>query len=86
LAFASIALSTRLQPGLEQKIVLPRNSYLQDYFDDLAEYMKVGPPLYFVMKNFNYRYVYVKVVLTNFSKRSQVTCKYIFIYIVAPIL
>ncbi|CAN6249743.1 unnamed protein product [Urochloa humidicola] len=54
LAFASIALSTRLQPGLEQQIVLPRNSYLQDYFDDLAKYMKVGPPLYFVVKDFNY--------------------------------
>uniref|UniRef100_I1PNW1 SSD domain-containing protein n=1 Tax=Oryza glaberrima TaxID=4538 RepID=I1PNW1_ORYGL len=53
-SFASIALSTRLQPGLEQKIVLPRDSYLQDYFDDLATYMKVGPPLYFVIKNFNY--------------------------------
>ncbi|RLM65939.1 Niemann-Pick C1 protein-like [Panicum miliaceum] len=24
------------------------------YFDDLAKYMKVGPPLYFVVKNFNY--------------------------------
>ncbi|RLM75678.1 hypothetical protein C2845_PM15G17730 [Panicum miliaceum] len=24
-----------------------------DYFDDLAKYMKVGPPLYFVVKNFN---------------------------------
>ncbi|KAF0891217.1 hypothetical protein E2562_009398 [Oryza meyeriana var. granulata] len=53
-SFASIALSTRLQRGLEQKIVLPRDSYLQDYFDDLATYMKVGPPLYFVVKNFNY--------------------------------
>ncbi|XP_006652645.2 NPC intracellular cholesterol transporter 1-like [Oryza brachyantha] len=53
-SFASIALSTRLQPGLEQKIVLPRDSYLQNYFDDLATYMKVGPPLYFIVKNFNY--------------------------------
>ncbi|KAL6652221.1 hypothetical protein ACP70R_011146 [Stipagrostis hirtigluma subsp. patula] len=53
-AFASIALSTRLQPGLEQQIVLPRNSYLQGYFDDIAKYMKVGPPLYFVVKDFNY--------------------------------
>ncbi|OAY77489.1 Niemann-Pick C1 protein [Ananas comosus] len=53
-AFTSIALSTRLQPGLEQKIVLPRNSYLQDYFDDLAKYLRIGPPLYFVVKDFNY--------------------------------
>ncbi|XP_020084535.1 Niemann-Pick C1 protein-like [Ananas comosus] len=53
-AFTSIVLSTRLQPGLEQKIVLPRNSYLQDYFDDLAKYLRIGPPLYFVVKDFNY--------------------------------
>ncbi|XP_062184386.1 uncharacterized protein LOC133888239 isoform X2 [Phragmites australis] len=53
-AFTSIALSSRLQPGLEQQIVLPRNSYLQGYFDDLAKYMKIGPPLYFVVKDFNY--------------------------------
>nr|CAB3485431.1 unnamed protein product [Digitaria exilis] len=25
-----------------------------DYFNDLAKYMKVGPPLYFVVKDFNY--------------------------------
>lgn len=53
-SFASIELCTRLQPGLEQQIVLPRDSYLQDYFDDLASYLKVGPPLYFVVKDFNY--------------------------------
>lgn len=53
-SFASIDLCTRLQPGLEQKIVLPHDSYLQNYFDDLAKYLRVGPPLYFVVKNFNY--------------------------------
>ncbi|XP_038979789.1 NPC intracellular cholesterol transporter 1-like isoform X2 [Phoenix dactylifera] len=53
-ALTSIALCTRLQPGLEQKVVLPRDSYLQDYFDDLAKYLRVGPPLYFVVKDFNY--------------------------------
>ncbi|KAL5562347.1 hypothetical protein UlMin_032094 [Ulmus minor] len=50
----SIALSTRIVPGLEQKIVLPRDSYLQDYFDSVEEYLRIGPPLYFVVKNFNY--------------------------------
>ncbi|KAG6508389.1 hypothetical protein ZIOFF_033763 [Zingiber officinale] len=40
--------------GLEQKVVLPRDSYLQNYFDDLAKYLRVGPPLYFVVKDFNY--------------------------------
>ncbi|KAF9686608.1 hypothetical protein SADUNF_Sadunf02G0006900 [Salix dunnii] len=54
------ALSTRVQPGLEQKIVLPRDSYLQfcflqGYFNNVSEYLIIGPPLYFVVKNYNYR-------------------------------
>ncbi|XP_019086605.1 PREDICTED: Niemann-Pick C1 protein-like isoform X3 [Camelina sativa] len=53
-ALASIAISPRLETGLEQKIVLPRDSYLQDYFDSLSEYLRVGPPLYFVVKDYNY--------------------------------
>ncbi|CAJ1973140.1 unnamed protein product [Sphenostylis stenocarpa] len=53
-AFASIALSTRVEPGLEQEIVLPRDSYLQGYFKNVSEYLRIGPPLYFVVKNYNY--------------------------------
>ncbi|CAL0305893.1 unnamed protein product [Lupinus luteus] len=53
-ALASIALSTRIEPGLAQNIVLPRNSYLQGYFNNVSEYLRVGPPLYFVVKNYNY--------------------------------
>ncbi|XP_077219940.1 uncharacterized protein LOC143854074 isoform X2 [Tasmannia lanceolata] len=53
-AFASIALCTRIQPGLEQQIVLPRDSYLQGYFNNVSEHLRVGPPLYFVVKNYNY--------------------------------
>ncbi|KAJ1427399.1 Sterol-sensing domain [Sesbania bispinosa] len=55
-ALASIALSTRIQPGLEQEIVLPRDSYLQGYFNNVSEYLRIGPPLYFVVKNYNYSY------------------------------
>ncbi|XP_057974422.1 uncharacterized protein LOC131162209 isoform X2 [Malania oleifera] len=51
---ASIALCTRIEPGLEQKIVLPQDSYLQGYFDNVSEYLRIGPPLYFVVKNYNY--------------------------------
>ncbi|XP_054787457.1 uncharacterized protein LOC129293484 [Prosopis cineraria] len=51
---ASIALCTRIERGLEQKIVLPRDSYLQGYFNNISEYLRVGPPLYFVVKNYNY--------------------------------
>ncbi|XP_019054366.1 PREDICTED: Niemann-Pick C1 protein-like isoform X2 [Nelumbo nucifera] len=54
LTLASIALCLRIQPGLEQQIVLPRDSYLQGYFSNVSEHLRVGPPLYFVVKNYNY--------------------------------
>lgn len=53
-ALTSIALSTRIESGLEQKIVLPRDSYLQGYFNNVSEYLRIGPPLYFVVKDYNY--------------------------------
>lgn len=53
-ALASIALCGRIEPGLEQKIVLPRDSYLQGYFNNVSEYLRIGPPLYFVVKDYNY--------------------------------
>ncbi|XP_019244879.1 PREDICTED: Niemann-Pick C1 protein-like isoform X2 [Nicotiana attenuata] len=53
-ALASIALCTRVEPGLEQQIVLPRDSYLQGYFNNISDYLRIGPPLYFVVKNYNY--------------------------------
>ncbi|KAH7567015.1 hypothetical protein JRO89_XS07G0007000 [Xanthoceras sorbifolium] len=55
-ALASIALSTRIEPGLEQKIVLPQDSYLQGYFNNVSEHLRIGPPLYFVVKNYNYSF------------------------------
>ncbi|KAK7258292.1 hypothetical protein RIF29_23865 [Crotalaria pallida] len=51
---ASIALCTRIESGLEQQIALPRDSYLQGYFSNISEYLRVGPPLYFVVKGYNY--------------------------------
>ncbi|KAL5713817.1 NPC intracellular cholesterol transporter 1 [Ranunculus cassubicifolius] len=53
-SFASIALCTRIQPGLEQQVVLPKDSYLQGYFSNISEYLRIGPPLYFVARNYNY--------------------------------
>ncbi|XP_038721590.1 NPC intracellular cholesterol transporter 1-like isoform X2 [Tripterygium wilfordii] len=53
-ALASIGLCRRIEAGLEQNIVLPRDSYLQGYFSNVSEYLRVGPPLYFVVKNYNY--------------------------------
>ncbi|BBH09885.1 Patched family protein [Prunus dulcis] len=48
------ALCTRIQPGLEQEIALPRDSYLQGYFNNVTEHLRIGPPLYFVVKDYNY--------------------------------
>ncbi|KAI8010038.1 NPC intracellular cholesterol transporter 1 [Camellia lanceoleosa] len=61
-ALASIALCTRIEPGLEQQIALPQDSYLQGYFNDVSEYLRIGPPLYFVVKDYNYRYIIIILV------------------------
>lgn len=34
--------------GLDQRLALPRRSYLVDYFNDLDDYLQVGPPVYLV--------------------------------------
>eukprot|EP00850_Spirogloea_muscicola_P012084 SM000077S21558 [mRNA] locus=s77:255081:266054:+ [translate_table: standard] len=50
----SVGLASRLSPGLDQSVALPRDSYLQGYFSNITSYLRVGPPLFFVVKNFNY--------------------------------
>lgn len=41
--------------GLSQSIALPKDSYLQDYFNDMNKYLHTGPPVYFVIKDgYNY--------------------------------
>ncbi|DBB06657.1 TPA: hypothetical protein ACH3X1_012171 [Trebouxia sp. C0004] len=47
----SLATLPHVSRGLEQQVALPRDSYLQDYFTDLYEVLRVGPPLYFVVPN-----------------------------------
>lgn len=37
--------------------------FLQGYFNNVSEYLRIGPPLYFVVKNYNYRYYIVKYFL-----------------------
>ncbi|TPX31091.1 hypothetical protein SmJEL517_g05502 [Synchytrium microbalum] len=48
LIFLSAAL--RVELGLDQRIALPRDSYLINYFDNLESYFRVGPPVYFVAR------------------------------------
>ncbi|ORY07889.1 Niemann-pick C type protein [Basidiobolus meristosporus CBS 931.73] len=45
--------SSKIELGLDQRIALPRDSYLVPYFDNLDSYFRTGPPVYFVTKNVN---------------------------------
>lgn len=50
---AGLALLPELELGLDQRIAIPTDSYLIDYFNDLYAYFDAGPPVYFVTKNVN---------------------------------
>jgi Niemann-Pick C1 protein len=50
---AGLALIPEVELGLDQRIALPRGSYLIQWFDDLADYFHTGPPLYFVTRGVN---------------------------------
>lgn len=52
-AALSVAMFPKIQLGLDQKIALPRDSYLIDYFEDLERYFGSGPPVYFVVQGSN---------------------------------
>lgn len=38
-----------LQMGLDQRVALPRTSYLQAYYTDMNTYLRAGAPVYFVV-------------------------------------
>lgn len=50
---AGLALLPSVQLGLDQRIAIPNNSYLIPYFNDLYDYLGVGPPVYFVTREMN---------------------------------
>jgi Niemann-Pick C1 protein len=50
---AGLALLPKVQLGLDQRIALPSDSYLIDYFNDMYSYLNVGPPVYFVTRDVN---------------------------------
>jgi Niemann-Pick C1 protein len=50
---AGIALLPEVQLGLDQRIAIPSDSYLIDYFNDLDAYFGSGAPVYFVVKDSN---------------------------------
>ncbi|OWF43470.1 Niemann-Pick C1 protein [Mizuhopecten yessoensis] len=46
----SFALIHKVDVGLDQKLSMPDDSYVLDYFTNLSEYLHVGPPVYFVVE------------------------------------
>ncbi|PWY70929.1 multidrug efflux transporter AcrB transmembrane domain-containing protein [Aspergillus heteromorphus CBS 117.55] len=50
---AGLALIPKITLGLDQRIAIPSDSYLIQYFDDLNAYFGSGPPVYFVTRNVN---------------------------------
>lgn len=49
----SLSLIPNLKLGLDQRIALPSDSYMIDYYNDIYEYLDVGPPVYFIVEDLN---------------------------------
>jgi Niemann-Pick C1 protein len=49
--FVSAAVLPRLAVGLDQAVALPRDSYLQPYFRGALPALRVGPPMYLVVRD-----------------------------------
>ncbi len=49
--FLSLSFLPRVSSGLDQKLSMPRDSYVLDYFESLSKYLSVGVPVYFVVKS-----------------------------------
>lgn len=50
---AGVSLIPEVALGLDQRIAIPKDSYLIPYFNDLYEYFNTGPPVYFVTRELN---------------------------------
>ncbi|KAK9473546.1 sterol-sensing domain of SREBP cleavage-activation-domain-containing protein [Dipodascopsis tothii] len=53
LSALALALIPTIDVGLDQRIAIPSDSYLIDYFNDFETYFSSGSPLYFVTRDFN---------------------------------
>jgi Niemann-Pick C1 protein len=51
--FVSLAVIPRLSVGLDQAVALPRDSYLQNYYRTVMDQLRVGPPLFLVVRGLN---------------------------------
>lgn len=63
-----IALIPYVKLGLDQRVALPDDSYLIDYFNDMYKYLDTGPPVYFVAKDANAtKRIYQQDMCSRFS-------------------
>lgn len=46
----SIAVAPHIEIGLDQELSMPEDSFVLKYFRSLKAYLRIGPPVYFVMK------------------------------------
>ncbi|KAM6948894.1 NPC intracellular cholesterol transporter 1 [Aplochiton taeniatus] len=46
----SIAVVNKVEVGLDQKLSMPDDSYVLQYFKNMSEYLHTGPPVYFVVE------------------------------------
>uniref|UniRef100_A0A672RUG7 Niemann-Pick C1 protein-like n=1 Tax=Sinocyclocheilus grahami TaxID=75366 RepID=A0A672RUG7_SINGR len=47
----SVAVVNKVEIGLDQRLAMPDDSYVLDYFGNLSEYLHTGPPVYFVVED-----------------------------------
>lgn len=47
----SVAVVNKVEIGLDQKLSMPDDSYVLDYFKNLSEYLHTGAPVYFVVED-----------------------------------
>ncbi|EMG50002.1 NCR1 NPC intracellular sterol transporter 1-related protein 1 [Candida maltosa Xu316] len=47
----SLSLFPGIKLGLDQRIAIPSDSYLVNYFNSVYEYLNVGPPVFYVVKD-----------------------------------
>lgn len=50
---AGVSLIPKVSLGLDQRVAIPDDSYLIQYFNDLYDYFDSGPPVYFVTRGLN---------------------------------
>ncbi|KAG6331807.1 hypothetical protein ID866_7283 [Astraeus odoratus] len=47
----SVISMQHIELGLDQRLALPSDSYLNDYFNNLEVYLDIGPPVYFIAQD-----------------------------------